>query len=91
MKEETYNGWSNYATWRVKLELFSDGIDDEERYAGIPELADALKERADEAITEYGEHDEGLAVDYARAFLSDVDWREIAESLAEDYPSIIEN
>ncbi len=89
MKDETYNGWSNYATWRVNLELFSDGIDEEERYDGIPELAENLKERADEAITEYGGRNEGLAVDYARAFLEDVDWREIAESLAEDYPSII--
>jgi len=28
---------------------------------------------------------EGLALDYARAFLSDVDWREIAKHMIEDY------
>jgi hypothetical protein len=22
MKKETYNGWTNYATWRVNLEIF---------------------------------------------------------------------
>ena len=26
MKDTTYNGWTNYATWRVNLELF-DGSD----------------------------------------------------------------
>jgi hypothetical protein len=25
MKTEKYNGWTNYATWRVNLEMF-DGI-----------------------------------------------------------------
>ena len=26
MTDKTYNGWTNYATWRVMLEMF-DGID----------------------------------------------------------------
>ena len=25
MKKETYNGWTNYATWRINLEIF-DGL-----------------------------------------------------------------
>ena len=31
MKDNTYNGWYNYATWRVYLEIF-DGMEIEEPY-----------------------------------------------------------
>ena len=24
MSDKTYNGWSNYATWRINLEIFDD-------------------------------------------------------------------
>jgi hypothetical protein len=79
-----YNGWTNYATWRVNLEIF-DGMDISEmcwkeldRY----ELAERLKDSAIELIEETGE---GLAVDYAKAFIEDVNWREIADSMLEAY------
>jgi hypothetical protein len=79
-----YNGWTNYATWRVNLEIF-DGMDISEmcwkeldRY----ELAERLKDSAIELIEETGE---GLAVDYAKAFIEDVNWREIADSMIEAY------
>lgn len=26
MKDDKYNGWTNYATWRVQLELISDYV-----------------------------------------------------------------
>jgi len=29
MSDTTYNGWSNYATWRINLEVF-DGMDAQE-------------------------------------------------------------
>ena len=83
-----HNGWTNYATWRVNLELF-DGFDvadyapdcirDDDAYT----LSKLLEEYAGNAI----DHDgtlEGLAVDYARAFLQDVNWYEIAEHLLDD-------
>jgi len=63
-----YNGWTNYATWRVNLELF-DG------YEGTLS-ADTAREIAEEYID--GSSSEGLARDYARAFIADVNWREIA-------------
>lgn len=82
---DKYNGWTNYATWRVNLEIF-DGIDprdmgwlDLDNY----DFANALKEYANEAI-EMGVP-EGLALDYARAFLSNVNWYEIANNMAEAY------
>jgi hypothetical protein len=89
------NGWSNYATWRVNLELLDDYIsqtvydDPDTRQAWCETttygLAEVLKEYADDAVTGYGELSDdydsagGLAVSYARAFLDDVDWYEIAE------------
>jgi hypothetical protein len=83
--DNRYNGWTNYATWRVNLEIF-DGLDPREmgwaRLDGY-NLKSAVQEYASEMI----EMDckEGLALDYARAFLSDVNWYEIAKSMIEAY------
>lgn len=85
---DRYNGWANYATWRVNLEICSDYCDslreDVEgghmpKFAYVQDLAYALEEYVDEAITCYGINEDGIAVDYARAFVNDVDWYEIAE------------
>ena len=87
MDDKKYNGWANYATWRINLEIF-DGreweVSDLKRM-DVSELADLLKDEAEQAITNYGELPEGLAYDYAMAFISDVDWYEIARSIREDY------
>ena len=86
MEKQTCNGWTNYATWRVNLELF-DGSDWNHFYIGsFPEPYDlglALKEYAEEFIEQ--DAPEGLARDYALAFISDVNWYEIAEHLLEDF------
>jgi len=89
---EKYNGWTNYETWRVNLEMFDqlslgdfwsfedigpEDLNDDLIY----ELSFALKEYAEEII---GEQGNDLAVSYALAFLSDVNWREIAKHLAEE-------
>ena len=76
--EQGYNGWANYATWRVALEIF-DGYDPD----GTPVTDDSVNEYAEEVI--FMDCPEGLAQDYARAFLSDVDWREIADHINADY------
>lgn len=81
--DNRYNGWTNYPTWRVNLEMF-DGIDVCETFGvdaddDASDLASALQEYADELLTMNGE--KGLAVDYARAFLSEVNWHEIAEHM----------
>ena len=93
MKNEKYNGWSNYATWRVNLECV-DPVNYEEAeivYKNISELADAIKENVELLLgDEAGGYAEGLSHDYAMEFISDVNWYEIAESVAEDYPELIE-
>ena len=71
MNNETYNGWTNYATWRINLEMF-DGQHDE--------CNDMSETYAREFVEEIIESTtaEGVARDYALAFISDVNWYEIA-------------
>ena len=80
-----YNGWTNYATWRVNLEIF-DGMTPRDitdtRDVEAYELGQAMKDLA-ELIME--DRATGLALDYARAFLSDVNWYEIATHKIEEY------
>ena len=82
---DKYNGWTNYETWRVNLEIFDGmnprdwGFDTSDSY----DLGQCLKEYASDLI-EQGSA-EGLARDYALAFLGAVDYREIAEHMIEDY------
>jgi hypothetical protein len=85
MKNETYNGWQNYPTWRVQLELF-DGLDLADYgldRLDTADLADWLREHAESHIEETTK--KGLARDYALAFLSYVVWRELAEHAREGY------
>jgi len=91
--EQTYNGWTNYATWRVNLEIF-DGMSPSDvtgrSLPAVSELKDALKDYAEGLIYESGGGDGNLAVDYAMAFLSDVDWWSIANHMLADYAERIE-
>ena len=77
----TYNGWSNYATWRINLEMF-DSYEDE-GFTNPYELSLHLKDMAEMYIEQSAP--EGLARDYAMAFISDVDWYEIAKHLIAEY------
>jgi len=74
MEKQTYNGWTNYATWRVNLEVF-DGSEG-------PWDHHSAKEFAEEII--YESTTEGIGRDYALAFLADVNWHEIAEHYTEE-------
>lgn len=72
----TYNGWTNYATWRVNLEIFDGGNFD--RYS-----ANDLKEYAEDILWQETDGN-GLAYSYAMSFLSDVNWYEIADAFQEE-------
>ena len=77
----TYNGWTNYATWRINLEMIDGSTASDYVSKGsfnVRELSDALRARVEEAITSSGS---GLAVEYALAFIDYVNWREIAEHM----------
>ena len=71
---KNYNGYTNYETWRVSLEMF-EGITFDENVQ-----PDELKEMAQETIKLQGA---GLALDYALAFLDSVNWYEIADNINE--------
>jgi hypothetical protein len=88
MNDTTYNGWTNYATWRVQLEMFDNipaqdfnGVDDEE--PNVYQLSLDMKERAEYYVECSSEA--GFARDYAMAFLSDVNWYELAEHMVAAY------
>lgn len=77
-----YNGWTNYATWRVNLEMFDGGDFASDNDLDAYELGQSLREFAEDLLSEQGS---GMVLDYALAFLADVNWREIAESMIGDW------
>jgi hypothetical protein len=82
--DKTYNGWTNYATWRVNLEMFDGSTLEDFNTVEVEPypLSLYLKDCAEELICETST--EGLARDYALAFLSEVDWRSIAQHIIEN-------
>ena len=74
MNDTTHNGWTNYATWRVNLEFFDDGAG--EYYQDAQSCRDYV-----ESVIE--EQAQGIALDYALAFISEVNWYEIAKHYQE--------
>jgi len=74
-----YNGWTNYATWRVQLEII-DGYD---WYEHEHVDANYIKELVEDAVFGDGPeiNKDLLKNSYANAFLSDVNYYQIAENL----------
>ena len=91
MNDKTYNGWTNYATWRVNLEIFDNwrlgdiaGYEDQEpETAEAYELGQILKQYVEELLDEQSPSD-GIANAYAHAFIDEVNWFEIAQHMIED-------
>lgn len=85
MTNATYNGWTNYATWRVHLEIFDNQYNAElfDCRKSAYDLMSELKEYVESHIEETTEA--GIGRDYALAFLSDVNWHEIAQHLIANY------
>ena len=70
----TYNGWTNYSTWRIMLENF----DGEERQLDAEECKEMVEEYLELQC------DNEMTLSYALAFLNDVNWYEIADALKDD-------
>ena len=82
MNDTKYNGWTNYATWRVNLEIFDglSALDVSGRVINEPsELKDLCEDFAEQLVEQ--STSEGLGREYALAFLNDVNWWEIAGHL----------
>jgi len=75
-----YNGWTNYATWRVNLEILGDIMFEEKvSVDGLKELVeDCVFRNPNTCDTPY------LVEDYARAFVSEVNFYEIAQGINEE-------
>jgi hypothetical protein len=95
MSNEKYNGWTNYETWRVNLEML-DGMTPEDfgfqlyntDPDSIADMVNALKMNLEEYVWDIiGQDAKGFALDLAESFLSKVDWEEIAEHMVSDYAS----
>ena len=87
-----YNGWSNYATWRINLELFSDvdfadEVLESENNSWRPDV-DYLKELMEIWVFDNAEN-MGLMEDYARAFVDQVNFHEILEHILENIEVLI--
>ena len=73
--KEYYDGWSNYATERVNLDILSDIKFDE------PVDAEYLEEITNDVVFNNTVEKDCLAADYARAFLANVNYDEIADAI----------
>ena len=94
----SYNGWTNYATWRINLEQF-DGVTAYQLSGRCVNSASDIKDLARDYVENiiFETTSEGFARDYALAFISDVNWWEIANHLIAnledetDYPDGVED
>ena len=83
--DKTYNGWTNYETWRVNLEWF-DGMDCRDWGDDLYSVAQALKDHVvDSIMCQYDMVADTRVVDYALAFVQEVNWREIADHMIDAY------
>ena len=76
-------GWTNYATWRINDEIF-DGwkTDGTLQLEEGQEVCEESVQDIVEGLVEISAPD-GLAKDYAMAFLGAVNWKEISEHINE--------
>ncbi len=95
MSDTKYQGWTNYETWAVKLNMDNNEGDynywkerteeeaDEaaERDDAESNLANALLDAHQEALPELG----GWLADLLTGAFGEVNWHEIAESLLADF------
>jgi hypothetical protein len=75
------NGWSNYATWKINAEILGDiEFDYVVQPSELKEIVeDCVFRNPNTCNTPY------LIEDYARAFLAEVEYIELATAYNEDY------
>lgn len=91
--EKGYNGWTNYETWRINLEILDDYPESSpetiEEFAEKDDahgLSEVLEECVDDVLTNYGQtKEDDLCLSYARAFVQEVNFYEIAQHMIDDY------
>ena len=89
----SYNGWTNYETWNVKLWLDNEQgscyameeLAAEYREEDSWKLGDAIQAWCEEF---YPELEPSMFSDLLRSAFDEVNWREIAEAYLEDLPDL---
>ena len=80
MNDTKYNGWTNYETWKVNLEIF-DGVKAKDIWSREKCQPEWVQDYVEEIVTEGVT---GFALSCVNSVLSKVNWHEIAEHLNED-------
>ncbi len=73
-KPNSYNGWTNYATWRIMLEIF-DGYECDQKMD-----AESVEDFISEVV---GIDGNSLKDSYAHSFISNTNFHEIADAVNE--------
>lgn len=86
-KDTTYNGWTNYATWRINLEMFDndmiyDYCEQHVQQCGQLPTVHNVREYLEAYIEELIEMEwyKSFLITYAQSFLNTVDYHDIAET-----------
>lgn len=81
---EKYQGWTNYWTWKYNLEILNEEywreLIEEGQFSSIYDLSEAIKDDANELA---GQVSPDWAQDWVDAAFSEVNWREIALTIAQ--------
>ena len=79
MDTKKHNGWTNYATWRIALEMF-DG------YTVKKATREGCKEYVEQYVEDMtcGRQPMAYIGGWVNAFLADVNWQEIADHLNDE-------
>ena len=100
MTNTTYNGWRNYATWRINLEMIEDSkdhyLDEIKELVALDkdiselnltaEVSEMLKRDVENLLEcETYNPENSTVLNYAMAFVSECDFWEIAENILIDY------
>jgi len=78
----SYNGWTNYATWLTNMHVF-DGLTARDISGNRAVTADEAQAYVVDFLYETTKM-EGFIADIIGGFISEVNWREIAEHLNYD-------
>jgi hypothetical protein len=86
--DTTYNGWTNYATWRIALEIF-DSSDNEfiqdltKDCTTVAELAENMKQYVLDFLWENMTDSNSIVHGWSNAFVSQCNFYEIAQHYTE--------
>jgi hypothetical protein len=84
--DTTYNGWTNYATWRINLEVFDcdEFLQDLSKDCKtVAEFADALKQYVQDFLWENSNVPNSIILGWADGFVSQCNFYEIAQHYTE--------